>query len=350
MRNIAIGILPLLATVEIATAYSVKLNYTPWKPDGAFYSYMETVKIQPGEAVLDWPFCIAGGNAVGTSRLGPYYGRNNYVYALRRFHGKKVVGQYFGRLDYSQIEPFLLAGWDKLFSPDTPDYMVSTRQTRCFSEEEWEFFIEFFRLNDFAGINLYTDLLPASCVEDFHRRLGKAIAETRIPLAGRIVFIPKPAKLRHGIDPEAGKKLKYLPSIRSRVASLMETDRPAIFSYAGLSGLSFESQHRFRWALGPRSRVQFRLEKSGPMELDLAIVSPIPNQRIHVVVNGVDYGNLFEFEGKKWLRRQIRFHGNEGDNEIQLSYQYWNHKGVVFAPFWSAPLAAMILNFQVITL
>lgn len=350
VRNILLGLFALLAVTEIATAYSVKGSYAPWKPEATFYPFMETVRSHPGEAVLDWPFCIAGGNAVGTSRLGPFYGRNNYVYALRMFHGKKVVGQYFGRLDYSQIEPHLMAGWDKLFSPDTPDYMAATRQTRCFSEEEWKFFLEFFRLNDFAGINLYVDLLPDSCVAQFYERIGRPIAETRIPLAGRVVFIPKPPALRPFLDLEAGKKLKYLPALRTAVPGLLETDRPAHFSFTGIGDLSMQYGRPFRWALGPRSRILFRLEKAGMVELDLGVVTPIPNQTIRVTVNGVDYGDLFQFGEREGLQRRIRFRGNEGENEIRLSYRYWNHNGVVIAPFWSAPLAALIVHFQVIVL
>lgn len=65
------------------------------------------VKQQPGEAVLDWPFCVAGGNGLGLDNLCPYVFKNGAAFALRRFHEKKVVGQSFSRLHPSQLQPYL---------------------------------------------------------------------------------------------------------------------------------------------------------------------------------------------------------------------------------------------------
>ncbi|NJK53164.1 MAG: hypothetical protein HC936_10760 [Leptolyngbyaceae cyanobacterium SU_3_3] len=206
-RKFAVASLVGLACVEIHTAYSLKLNeYQPYLFDTNFFSYMNIVKNQPGEAVLDWPFCIAGGNGKGVSDgMCPYYQLINSTHALRRFHRKKVVGQYFGRLHFSQIQPQLKAGWQNLFFSNGSESFSATQQARCFNDDEWSFFTDFYLKNDFAGINLYTSLLPETCVEEFHTRFGSPIAQTTIPSGVRLEFIAKPPKLRTEVNLDLGK-------------------------------------------------------------------------------------------------------------------------------------------------
>lgn len=116
-RRLATILLVFLACTELYTAYSLKLEtYKPYILDQSFFAYMNFVRQQPGEAVLDWPFCVASGNGVGTDKLCPYYYKNNAIHTLKRFHHKKVVGYTYSRLHPSQIEPYMQAGWNRLFS------------------------------------------------------------------------------------------------------------------------------------------------------------------------------------------------------------------------------------------
>ena len=181
-----------LALAETATAYALKSSYEPFVPDASFDAFMTAVRDAPGEAVLDWPFCAAGGNGVGTERLCPYYGRNATIYAYEQFHRKKVVGQYFSRLAPSQIAPYLDAGWDRLFAPDAADPHVARRETRCFGDREWRLFDAAFTASPFAGIDLYPDLLAPGCAARFHERYGPPAATTTLPGVGPVEFIPRP--------------------------------------------------------------------------------------------------------------------------------------------------------------
>lgn len=200
----------LLGLLELGTAYGVHATrFHPTSRDARFDRFMQTVRETPGEAVLDWPFCVAGGNGVGNAELCPYYFRNNTVYANQRFHGKKVMGQYFGRLAESQVSPYRRAGWPSLFVPEAPGFPNSARQARCFDDQEWRFFRAFFAKNDFAGINVYVDLLPTGCPESIYERLGAPIAETVIVGAGRVTFVPKPAAMRAEVDAAAGRGLAF---------------------------------------------------------------------------------------------------------------------------------------------
>lgn len=201
-RQLLVGFLVLVASIELYTAYSYRLDYKPASLDQSFFAYMEYVKKQPGEAVLDLFFCIAGSGA--RPDICPYYGYNSGVFALRRFHEKKVMGQYFGRLYPGQVKPYLEAGWDKLFFPDN----TQSRQSRCFNEAEWSFLTDFFKFNDFAGINLYVERFPEKCLNEFYDRLGNSAKETVIPGAGKVQFIPKSSELRKQINLSLGTKVK----------------------------------------------------------------------------------------------------------------------------------------------
>lgn len=208
-KKLLSALLIFLACTEIFTAYSFNLEYQPYSLKKDFFTYMNYVRQQPGEAVVDWPFCIASGNGVGAREgLCPYFLRNAGVFALRRFHQKKVMGQYFGRLHPDQIGPYLEAGWNKLFFPDSSIKNPANRQERCFRPAEWSFFTDFYKFNDFAGINLYVDLLPKDCISEFYARFGNPAVETWVPGPGKVQFIAKPSELRSQVNPALGRSLK----------------------------------------------------------------------------------------------------------------------------------------------
>ena len=168
-----------LMLLEWYTGYSQRLRNPVNVASESLMRYCAVVKQQPGVAVLDWPFCTVGADGVGAKEgLCPYYEQQNAVFTFRRFYDKNGVGQYFGRLHPAQIQPFLRDGWPRLLTPN-----------RAFTEQDWQFLDTFLRKNNFAGINLYPDLLPPEQVAEFYRRYGRPIAETRFPAAGRVVFV-----------------------------------------------------------------------------------------------------------------------------------------------------------------
>ncbi len=203
---------PLLVVglLEMSTAYQHRLAWKPYYFPASFTNYMDRVRQQPGEAVLDWPFCVVGGNGIGGANgLCPVY-KTCMLYALKRFHGKKTVGQYFGRLHTDQIDPFIQAGWPPLLAhADSPNFLHASQLTSCLTEEQWLFFDRFYTFNDFAGINLCIDLMPKSCVEAFYTRYGQPVATTEMPVVGRIVFIPKSAEARARLNSQLGKQIRF---------------------------------------------------------------------------------------------------------------------------------------------
>ena len=275
-RNLIIFLLVCLACTELYATYSFRTKYSfqhkQEKVSQTFFDYMDYLSNQPGEAVLDWPFCVEGANYWEvTKKLCPYYKINNSIYAMRAFHNKKVLGQYFGRLYPDQVQPYLEAGWDQMFVPQGDKFVTfgldvayekakqagyegsrrSLREDlkhgniiygiwslphrgytegkikgvdqegqsdyteqkninkRCFQDAHWSFFSDFYKYNDFAGINLYVDILPEECISEFYRRFGNPVMETVIPKTGKVQFIPKSPELRQQVNQELGLKLKF---------------------------------------------------------------------------------------------------------------------------------------------
>jgi hypothetical protein len=328
-------LLVFLACTELYTAYALKLNEQPYSFDKNFFTYMNYVKEQPGEAVLDWPFCVIGGNSVGGDSLCLYFTKNASIFALRRFHEKKVMGQYFGRLHPSQIEPYLQAGWDKLFFPDNPDALAATHQARCFRPQEWSFFTDFYKFNDFAGINLYVDLLPAECINEFYARFGTPSVETEVPWAGAVKFIPKSLELRNQVNLNLGASLKFKPNLDFSESDLIQTTQA--YKTLRITGLNTidrndSGTNQGRWAFGPESKLEFWLAETQDLELSLQFENPIEGQDVVVEINGEDKGKIMDIRAGEIIKRKFKFKSVTGLNMIVFRYNNWNQKKTGFAP------------------
>ncbi|WP_341528682.1 hypothetical protein [Nostoc sp. UHCC 0302] len=348
-RKLVSVLLVCLACTEVYTAYSIKLNYNPYSIDKnflfdkTFFTYMNYIKKQPGEAVLDWPFCVAGGNGVGSASLCPYYHLNSGVFSLRRFHEKKVMGQYFGRLHPSQIEPYLQAGWDKLFFPDSRDIFKASRQTRCFKTEEWSFLTDFYKFNDFAGINLYVNFLPEDCIAKFYKSFGTPVIETVVPSAGRVQFIPKPSNLRNQVNLTLGASLKFEPLLDLSESNLIKINSPRSLALQGLSDIEKDNKsNSWRWALGPETVISFQLAKSQPLKLNFKFINLIASQNVDVEINGVAI-NKNSYEVGDQVEHSFKFQGTVGLNKIIFRYKDWNKHNTTFAP---NDVRLMAINFQ----
>ena len=314
-------LLVCLACTELYTAYSLQLNEQPYLLDKSFFNYMNYVKQQPGEAVLDWPFCVAGGNGIGIEKLCPYFHLNAQIWAFRKFHEKKVMGQYFGRLHPSQIEPYLQAGWEQLFFPDSPDALVASHQTRCFRPEEWSFFTSFFELNDFAGLNLYLELLPESCITEFYQRFGKPTITTVVPGAGKVGFIPKPLELRNQVNLGLGKSLRFEPALDLSESDLLRVRSPYGLTVDGLGNAeSNEQTGIWRPSQGRETVLNFRLAKPQNLDLVFSFTNLISAQSVILEVNGVNSA-LSNIKSGQIVERQIKFKGVTGLNRISFNYQ-----------------------------
>lgn len=298
-------VLLALGCLELYTFTSLT-KYRTREPGGNFYQFMDTVAESKGEAVLDWPFCVAAGNGVGTSQLGRYYGRNNFVPWLTRFHGKKVMGLYSGRLTRSMLTPYLVAGFDKMFVPDNLDYNKAERQARPMTNDEWIFFDRFFTLNDFAGINLYTDLVHPDDVQKFYDRFGKPVVKAEMPGVKEVVFIPKDSVRRAHQKPRMGRKLMFLPPLNS-VASLSRRS-PAI---TAMGFALAKANVGLVWASENSSYLVFRLPEDRPMQLAAkGILAPGAEAQLRINDQLAKLPENFSFN--------INFQGKKGLNRVEV--------------------------------
>ncbi|MFW6224706.1 MAG: hypothetical protein ACOC4B_00390 [Bacteroidota bacterium] len=329
-------ILVFLACTELYVGYSFKFGYQPYIADPNLFKYMEYVKEQPGEAVLDWPFCVAAGNGQGAHQgLCPYNALYS-AYSLRRFHQKKVIGQHFGRLHPSQIEPYLQVGWERLLLPNSEVPLQATQQARCFDAEEWDFFEQFYKYNDFAGINLYTTLLPDDCVQQFHQRVGQPIIQTTIPSQVQIQFIPKDKTRREQVDLVKGKELKFQPNLAFEQADLLEYLHPRGLSYSGLNPVIDRPEHEnepLRLAFGPETKLTFFLDKPRSLNLSIKFYPLLDKQTVQVVVNGKLIDDIVDVSQGEFFEKQYKINSTDGENKIQFIYGTWNHKDAKTRPY-----------------
>jgi len=301
----------LLAVIGALEFYTFVNGYhyrAPNVPKG-FYNYMKTVKNTPGEAVLDWPFCVAGGNGGGTSLLGRFYHLNLAVGFMQRYHDKKIVGNYFGRLSVTQIEPFLRAGWYKMFHPDNPNYFKSKRQAIPMTESEWAFFDKFYTLNDFCGINLYPSLLAPGDKQKFYKRFGKPEISSTVAGGLEVVFIAKDQSRRSMVNKLEGKKITYLPSVEpGNTVDMVKPEIPSEITATGMVMLARDKLGFVRLA-GNTTELSFKSENKQVAELAILCYIKSP---ITLVINKKP------FRISKNSSGSIRFDIQKGMNHIKI--------------------------------
>lgn len=179
------------AVAEFLTALFLVNDFRPSHLSPNQFAYFDTVSKAPGKGLLEWPFCIASANSSITQDLCPYYNQISTAYAYRRFHQKSTVSIYLSRVHETQLKHWLDDGWRDMFMPDDPKREHPKKELRCFSDEQWAKFDALYRNNDFAGIQLYADLLPTECVTQFHERYGMPKASEIFPRVGRVEFLPR---------------------------------------------------------------------------------------------------------------------------------------------------------------
>jgi hypothetical protein len=335
-----------LALLEFHTAYALRPRGAYSYPDG-FFAYADVVRREPGAAVLDWPFCVAGGNGIGgSSGLCPYYRVNADDFSYRPYHQKKVVGQYFGRLSPTQIKPFVDAHWDALFAPDTPDIFQARRQTRCFREEEWAVFTEFFALNDFAGLQLHRSLLPPDCVQELQARFGRPLAEVTLPDGDSLAFIRKPDALRARIDEKRGRSFNLRPHLSGSVDVVGGSGLP--IEQAGLSGTESLGQERWRWGLGRRVTLAFSVRDGRAMHVRLGFVFSLIDQEVTIAINGKIVRRFAAQPSAMTISDEVTFDAAPGMSSIEIVSSTWNGKdGRWFAPADQRPMSVRFTRLTI---
>lgn len=200
--------------LELSVVYGYRFEQKPYEFDKSFFPYMQNIKNQKGEAVMDFPFCIVGGDGTGLrENLCPIFQRTCNVYALSRFHGKKVIGGYYSHVHESSVEDFVGAGIGKWAIPDDSTYIEgwkkATKIINTFDEQQLEHFVKYFQYNDFAGINVCVDLISEKMYNQITQAMGQPTDSTYFAGAGKVLFIPKPKDWQKLVSPQKAKSIKF---------------------------------------------------------------------------------------------------------------------------------------------
>ena len=327
-RGRAIAILLMIGALELTTAYGIKLgDHLPPIPQQT-RDYFATLRDTPGEAILDWPLCAIGGNGIGgINGLCPYASTDPAISWLSRFHGKKVMGQYFGRLHPSQIHPYLDMGLHRLMQPNHPDLYRATQESRCFKAREWDFFDRLYRSQNFAGLQLHRDRLPNECYDEFIRRYGEPTAIATLPKMGVLAFIPNTTKALDNTsssppvlffnpafdDPELGHP-EGVDLMDMAIARGLDTE--------GLSRVRERQNGRWRWAMGNTMTLSLTLENSRAMQLRFRGVAETENQGIRLKIHGSDKSldRSFDAPPHQTIDHTVDFMGGSGTNTIEFQF------------------------------
>jgi hypothetical protein len=140
---------------------------------------LEKVKAMPGDTVINFPFCVAGGNGICTSQQCPQYPDSSAPAILTSWHGKKVYGTYQARLVPEQCEiynrtPYL--SWFKAW-----------QQQRCLNGTEWDDFCSYLDQHpETAALMVYPTMWRAfymdDCRQEWEGRFGKPLERASMML------------------------------------------------------------------------------------------------------------------------------------------------------------------------
>ncbi|MBX3192507.1 MAG: hypothetical protein KF819_36290 [Labilithrix sp.] len=340
-----LAVLGALGALELYTFGTIKMSHPAFAFDDRFMAHMKKIEALPGEAVLDFPFCILGGNG-DAAYLCPFVDKLKSVYALQRFHHKKVIGQYLGRVHPLQTKPFVDQGWPKVWDTDADDPLEADKQIRCLSDREWEMFTAFYEKNDFAGIQLATDRLPAGCAEQFYARFGAPMGEVSIPKAGRLAFIPRDPAIKDKLDPEGGKSVRLTVELTTE-AQIVRRKHPVVVDESGISGWEWTGDAKrptahWRWALAPKTELAFNVTEPRTIVVLARFRTPLPRQVVTITLDGTPLETWIGIDKDRPEERSLRFVVDAGRHTLTLAYAQANAGPTLFAPNDPRPLAIML--------
>ncbi|MDR3607133.1 MAG: hypothetical protein P4M08_07120 [Oligoflexia bacterium] len=165
----------VFAVMSVAEASKLltPVNMMPALP-GETVQMLEKIRQTPGTAVLDLPFCVAGGNGVCTDQQCPNYPAATIGVCMRNWHDKDVYGLYSARMVPANCENYNRSPYWSWFN--------AWRAQRCFNSADWEQFCSYLNQHtELSAILLYPEIwfgaASPDCQAEFRRHLGGPLGE-----------------------------------------------------------------------------------------------------------------------------------------------------------------------------
>ena len=118
----------------------------------------------------------------------------------------------------------------------------------------------------------------------------------------------------------------------------------------GLRDIEFDPAGKWRWAVGPESRISFRQQQARPMRLEFAISNPLPGQSIVLSINGQEVKRYDNLPATPWLAatlsESLPFDAQAGTNEIVFTYSLQNGRGATLGSSDQTPYAVSFTTLR----
>lgn len=137
------------------------------------------------------------------------------------------------------------------------------------------------------------------------------------------------ARLASGKDSASFYNIPLSPYFSGMTVSFSPADEPYDFDIPVVQSEIDDPEQsggsRFRWGKGPESILLFHTPEQEPLTLELDASSPIPAQRVEVLLNGRSAGTLDLPAAGKSASARLAMQAAAGTNVILLRYARWNH-------------------------
>jgi hypothetical protein len=157
------------------------------------------------------------------------------------------------------------------------------------------------------------------------------------------------------IATEAVPSTQTLAHAGMRTINLFSSQQSEDISVEGLSGLESNGKDRWRWALGPATRIKFYVDPAWPDQarqvlLKFAFLNgvPIPDQTVIIRLNGEDIRRFSseEIGVQKQVGADMVLYTKKGANVLEIVYQDWNHGKKHYGPNDPRQLAVAVMRLS----
>jgi hypothetical protein len=141
-----------------------------------------------------------------------------------------------------------------------------------------------------------------------------------------------------------------------QIINLISSQEPEdILVVSGLSGLESNGKESWRWAVGPSTRIKFYMDPILSDDARRALLKigfkngvPIPDQSVTILLNGTEIRRFTpeEIGLRELTEASILLYAKSGVNNLEISYEDWNHGKKSYGSNDPRKLAIVIMEFS----